>query len=570
MQWKGPFEVVATVGVNDYRINMVGKVKTFHANMLKGHIARDQDIHNAAVEEGPPTSSSAISAAASLTVIEDIDGEHFDDSDCKTLPELGGWGSYETVNDLLYGSQLTPDQRRQLEEITSSYSSIFSDRPGTMSTEEYRIELTSSTPVRQRPYPVPYAMRQTLYDELKKMENLEIIRKSSSLYSSPVVVVKKKDGSNRVCIDYRRLKKITTFDPQPMTPPADVFQAELFRRLREANFTVRPVKCVLGPSTIDFLGHRLGQGTISLHNENVEKVRNTPRPKTKKEVRAFLGLVGFYKEFVPIFAAISAPLSDVVRKGQRNTVNWTDSQEEAYNSLKFASYSEVHNMKTENIPDGPELKARTDNATAVSTVRRDAKFVLEQRAQIKELKHSFAFCVCMAAHIYSNSDCVSLSTIGKTFCWRKNELANKLYPICLHLYYWIECPIFLLPLTVFQNHCHHHMRSEDAGIHRFHPLMSLYLAFVGGESCLISRESPARFWAVGKANRSWLTLRRAVNKGAGPLLIIGGFTRLSFVIRRAAVPWTTGDLVIVKIRSRSPLPTSTSGTPHKKEKRGIM
>ncbi|GFR73373.1 zinc finger protein [Elysia marginata] len=56
------------------------------------------------------------------------------------------------------------------------------------------------------------------------MEDLEIIRKSSSPYSSPVVVVKKKDGSNRVCIDYRRLNKITTFDPQPMTPPAEFFQ----------------------------------------------------------------------------------------------------------------------------------------------------------------------------------------------------------------------------------------------------------------------------------------------------------------------------------------------------------
>ncbi|GFR93679.1 zinc finger protein, partial [Elysia marginata] len=137
MQWKGPFEVVATVGVSDYRINMGGKVKTFHANLLKGYIARDQDIHQAAVDEGPPTSSSAISAA-SLTVIED---EHFNDSDCETLPELGIWGSNETVNDLQYGDQLTPDQRRQLEEIASSYSSIFSDRPGTVSNEEHRIEL---------------------------------------------------------------------------------------------------------------------------------------------------------------------------------------------------------------------------------------------------------------------------------------------------------------------------------------------------------------------------------------------------------------------------------------------
>ncbi|GFR76628.1 hypothetical protein ElyMa_005805200 [Elysia marginata] len=45
----------------------------------------------------------------------------------------------ETVKDLQYGDQLTPDQRRQLEEIASSYSSIFSYRPGTVFTEEHRI-----------------------------------------------------------------------------------------------------------------------------------------------------------------------------------------------------------------------------------------------------------------------------------------------------------------------------------------------------------------------------------------------------------------------------------------------
>ncbi|GFR58247.1 hypothetical protein ElyMa_000025200 [Elysia marginata] len=60
MQWKGPFEVVATVGVNNNRIYMGGKVKTFHANLLKWYIARDQNIHQAAVDEGLPTSSSAI------------------------------------------------------------------------------------------------------------------------------------------------------------------------------------------------------------------------------------------------------------------------------------------------------------------------------------------------------------------------------------------------------------------------------------------------------------------------------------------------------------------------------
>ncbi|GFO09026.1 gypsy retrotransposon integrase-like protein 1 [Plakobranchus ocellatus] len=100
-----------------------------------------EDASQATTDERPPTSSSAI-PAASVTVIEDLEGEHFNDSDCEALPELGGWGSEETVNDLKYGDELTLDQRRQLEEVALTYSSIFSDRPGTASTEEHCIELT--------------------------------------------------------------------------------------------------------------------------------------------------------------------------------------------------------------------------------------------------------------------------------------------------------------------------------------------------------------------------------------------------------------------------------------------
>ncbi|GFO38195.1 Zinc finger protein [Plakobranchus ocellatus] len=90
--------------------------------------------------------------------------------------------------------------------------------------EEHCIVLTSSAPVRQRLYPVPFAMRQTLCDELEEMENLRIIKKNKSPYASPVVVVKKKEGSNRACIDYRQMNKLRKFDPHLMIPLADVFQ----------------------------------------------------------------------------------------------------------------------------------------------------------------------------------------------------------------------------------------------------------------------------------------------------------------------------------------------------------
>ena len=55
------------------------------------------------------------------------------------------------------------------------------------------------------------------------MEEMGIIQKSNSSYSCPVVVVKKKDGSNRICIDFRRLNSITVIDPQPVPSPVDSF-----------------------------------------------------------------------------------------------------------------------------------------------------------------------------------------------------------------------------------------------------------------------------------------------------------------------------------------------------------
>ena len=95
---------------------------------------------------------------------------------------------------------------------------------------------------------------------------------------------------------------------------------ELLKRLKAANLVARPTKCELGATQVDFLGHRLGRETVGLQDCNVEKVKDAPRPTTKKEIRSFLGLVGYHQPFIPNFAAIAAPLSDLTRKGQPNKI----------------------------------------------------------------------------------------------------------------------------------------------------------------------------------------------------------------------------------------------------------
>ena len=90
---------------------------------------------------------------------------------------------------------------------------------------------------------------------------------------------------------------------------------------------MRPTKCVLGADSIEVVGHRISDGINGLHEDNVAKIRHAKRPRTKKEVRAFLGLIRYYREFIPNYAAKAVPLSDLTKKGRPNQVVWSDAQE---------------------------------------------------------------------------------------------------------------------------------------------------------------------------------------------------------------------------------------------------
>ena len=109
---------------------------------------------------------------------------------------------------------------------------------------------------------------------------------------------------------------------------------ELFNRLRQAGLTARPTKCMIGTASVEFIGHIIGRGKIMPLHDNVAKIRNAPRPVTKKEVRSFLGLTGYYREYIPHYSAIAVPLSDLTKKKQPNKIQWGDAQEKAYNALK--------------------------------------------------------------------------------------------------------------------------------------------------------------------------------------------------------------------------------------------
>ena len=129
-----------------------------------------------------------------MPVVQGTDDPSADVLSTEDLPEIGAWGPKKSVTDLKFGDGLSTEQVQELQSLTSQYSDIFSDSPGDSNLAEHRIDLTSDVPVRQTQYPVPYAMQASLKEELQQMEEMGIIRKSSSPYSSPVVVVKKDRG----------------------------------------------------------------------------------------------------------------------------------------------------------------------------------------------------------------------------------------------------------------------------------------------------------------------------------------------------------------------------------------
>ncbi|KAJ8026225.1 hypothetical protein HOLleu_34017 [Holothuria leucospilota] len=132
---------------------------------------------------------------------------------------------------------------------------------------------------------------------------------------------------------------------------------ELLKRLRKVNLTARPKKCFVGYEEIEFLGHIVGHGSIRPKQEKTEAIRKAERPKTKKQLRSFLGLVGFYRRYIPNFAMIACPLTDLTKKGEPNNINWSESQELAFHTLK----EKITNPPILHLPDiTRQFTLRTD------------------------------------------------------------------------------------------------------------------------------------------------------------------------------------------------------------------
>ena len=78
----------------------------------------------------------------------------------------------------------------------------------------------------------------------------------------------------------------------------------------------------IGSAEVDFVGQRIKEGQVETDRRKLDKIRSAPQPTTKKEVRSFLGLAGCYRKFIPSFAEIAVPLTELTKKGKAIKVKW--------------------------------------------------------------------------------------------------------------------------------------------------------------------------------------------------------------------------------------------------------
>ena len=441
--WLGPFPITK-VFHPDYRVLVKGKEKVFHANMLKRYVRREEaadvavggskcvqsvgdfvpwneispllDEVDMSVPKVPSTSSGdfhAVESVCSAGVVQD----HGEDVSIPTLSvPMSTSIPDEDVSCVLFDAALSEVQLDELKAVFQTHADILTTRPGVFSGNlMLEIPLTSDVPIRRKMYNLPFSSKEVVEKEIQVMLDLEIIEPSKSPYSSPVVLVRKKDGSCRFCIDFRGLNKITVFDAEPIPNVEDLFvrlahsrfftkidlakgywqilvlpedrpktafathqglfqfirmpfglvsapavfarmmrmlhladlSAENFfddilvhsaswsdhlhhvrnvlDRLKSYGLTARPSKILAGFQSLEFLGHVVGSGVLRPDESKTEKILQVSTPTTKKQVRSLLGLLSFYRRYIPGFASVAAPLTDLTKESGRScrSIHWT-------------------------------------------------------------------------------------------------------------------------------------------------------------------------------------------------------------------------------------------------------
>lgn len=251
MQWKGPFEIIDRVTDVDQELRDHRKEKVYHANMIKKNLDQNKALNkenpverktdqnekeevkgDAAVDQ--TSAQEGVFCHIGAAIIEEEaetdqqnekENNHsiseFQKLDVKV--DLPNFEQKEFAKDVVSGENLTADENHTLLKLLDNYPDVLSDVPGKTNLAEHQIRTTIPEPIRSHPYSTPFAMKEAIDSEVENMLNMGVIEPADSAYCSPNIIVRKSDGTNRFCVDYRKMNQVTIFDAEPMPNPEDIF-----------------------------------------------------------------------------------------------------------------------------------------------------------------------------------------------------------------------------------------------------------------------------------------------------------------------------------------------------------
>ncbi|GJW07428.1 putative reverse transcriptase domain-containing protein [Tanacetum coccineum] len=172
---------------------------------------------------------------------------------------------------------------------------------------EFQIDLIpGAAPVARAPYRLAPSEMKELSEQLQELSDKGFIRPSSSPWGAPVLFVKKKDGSFRMCIDYRELNKLTIKNRYPLPWIDDLFdQLQGSSILFETRTEIKDIT------------------QISVESKDIQRRHFGTR---------FLGLAGYYRRFIEGFSKIAKSMTKLTQK--RIKFDWGEKEENAFQLIK--------------------------------------------------------------------------------------------------------------------------------------------------------------------------------------------------------------------------------------------
>lgn len=122
-------------------------------------------------------------------------------------------------------SSINYSEKNVLKTLLLKYNNLFSDQPGRTSLYTHEITLNDYTPFKMKQYPIPFAHREAVFKEIKKMEDWGVIERAATPYINPLVTAVKRDGTVRVCLDARRLNSCMVRDHELPRPIDEILKS---------------------------------------------------------------------------------------------------------------------------------------------------------------------------------------------------------------------------------------------------------------------------------------------------------------------------------------------------------